>query len=106
MAVDYGHYYQIAPFSQVTPTPSPGSTPVTSGRVTSNLPSPPHRMTSYPGVTSLTHLLLPMKPSLPPCRVCGGKASGYHYGVNTCQGCRVSRLLNVPLSNTSQYVLV
>ncbi|XP_053383855.1 nuclear receptor ROR-beta-like [Mercenaria mercenaria] len=27
-------------------------------------------------------------PLLPPCRVCGGKASGFHYGVNTCEACK------------------
>ena len=27
--------------------------------------------------------------SLPPCRVCGAKASGLHYGINTCEGCKV-----------------
>lgn len=26
---------------------------------------------------------------LPPCRVCGDKASGFHYGVNTCEACKV-----------------
>ena len=26
---------------------------------------------------------------LPPCRVCGEKASGFHYGVNTCEACKV-----------------
>ncbi|ESO12854.1 hypothetical protein HELRODRAFT_62910 [Helobdella robusta] len=25
---------------------------------------------------------------LPPCRVCGEKASGLHYGVNTCEACK------------------
>ncbi|XP_041365753.1 retinoic acid receptor alpha-like isoform X2 [Gigantopelta aegis] len=25
---------------------------------------------------------------LPPCRVCGEKASGFHYGVNTCEACK------------------
>jgi len=26
---------------------------------------------------------------LPPCRICGEKASGFHYGVNTCEACKV-----------------
>jgi len=25
---------------------------------------------------------------LPPCRICGEKASGYHYGANTCEACK------------------
>jgi len=29
------------------------------------------------------------RPILPPCRICGGKASGFHYGVNTCEACKV-----------------
>ena len=35
---------------------------------------------------------VPPKPShiLPPCRVCGDKASGFHYGANTCEACKVS----------------
>lgn len=31
---------------------------------------------------------------LPPCRVCGEKASGLHYGANTCEPCKV-RYLNM-----------
>ena len=26
---------------------------------------------------------------LPPCRICDGEASGIHYGVNTCEACKV-----------------
>lgn len=26
--------------------------------------------------------------TLPPCRVCGSAASGFHYGVNTCEACK------------------
>ena len=27
---------------------------------------------------------------LPPCKVCGAQATGYHYGANTCEACKVS----------------
>ncbi len=26
---------------------------------------------------------------LPPCRICGDRASGFHYGANTCEACKV-----------------
>ncbi|XP_005101628.2 signaling mucin MSB2 [Aplysia californica] len=29
-----------------------------------------------------------MIPNLPPCKVCRTKASGFHYGANTCEGCK------------------
>ena len=107
MSVGYGRHNQMAPSLQVTSAPSPDYATVTPHGVTSRLPSPPpgvtvlrvtDRVPSSPGVTSVTHLPMPMKLSLPPCRVCGGKASGFHYGVNTCQGCRASTSLIVPLS--------
>ena len=34
----------------------------------------------------------PAAPLLPPCRICGEKASGFHYGANTCEACKVSTL--------------
>ena len=33
---------------------------------------------------------------LPPCRICGDRASGFHYGANTCEACKVcTHTLNV-----------
>lgn len=37
----------------------------------------------------------PNPDSLPPCRVCGEKASGLHYGVNTCEPCKVNQINSV-----------
>ena len=38
--------------------------------------SPNARPTRYPAM-------------LPPCRICSEKASGCHYGANTCEACKV-----------------
>lgn len=39
---------------------------------------------------------------LPPCRVCGERASGLHYGVNTCEPCKVSFYQQLSLNDMFQ----
>lgn len=34
------------------------------------------------------------------CRVCGDKASGFHYGVHSCEGCKVSVSIWIPHPHT------
>lgn len=33
----------------------------------------------------------PPEPVLPPCSICEEKSSGYHYGANTCEACKVEK---------------
>ena len=31
-----------------------------------------------------------------PCQICGGKATGFHFGVISCEACKVQNILCIP----------
>ncbi|XP_046378815.2 mucin-5AC-like [Haliotis rufescens] len=75
-----------------SPTSSSSSTSSVSPSTTSaasSTTSSPSRSSPTTSPTSRT-VVVPtaVANSLPPCRVCGEKASGFHYGVNTCEACK------------------
>ncbi|XP_067655461.1 nuclear receptor subfamily 1 group D member 1-like [Haliotis asinina] len=73
-----------------TDAQSSSSSPSTASTSTSSsTTSSPSRKSSATSLTSRPPVVpTAVANSLPPCRVCGEKASGFHYGVNTCEACK------------------
>jgi retinoic acid receptor gamma len=53
-----------------------------------------------PGTTPASASPPPPPRVYKPCVVCGDKSSGYHYGVSSCEGCKVSLIL---IRNRNEY---
>uniref|UniRef100_A0A3B3ZJR7 Uncharacterized protein n=1 Tax=Periophthalmus magnuspinnatus TaxID=409849 RepID=A0A3B3ZJR7_9GOBI len=67
-----GSYQSSSPPHGSSPRRGPGTLPPLKGRGPS---------TAKCGITKLNGLVLP-------CKVCGDVASGFHYGVHACEGCK------------------
>lgn len=66
----------------------PASEPVVSHAVDSNGPQSNSSSTSLSSFFDIPLLQDANVSVLPPCRICGEKASGFHYGANTCEACK------------------
>ncbi|XP_060074424.1 peroxisome proliferator-activated receptor alpha-like isoform X2 [Ylistrum balloti] len=96
---EFSRSHVSPPYSDTSSQPSPHTTVLTppSLKEYSSLPSPNYEKQvnfdngeeqSSPDSVSQPLTSKASTPMLPPCRVCGEKASGFHYGVNTCEACK------------------
>ena len=72
-----------------TPSPDQAAAELTTLATTSGGSEPTDGAVATAGGGSSTSSSAASAPMLPPCRICGEKASGFHYGANTCEACKV-----------------
>ncbi|GFN98744.1 nuclear receptor ror-gamma [Plakobranchus ocellatus] len=79
-----------SPMHESSPFPSAPPTPAKSSSAKPESKESPLRSKKSAGEKRERKAPVYSSP-LPPCKICGGKASGLHYGVNTCEACKLTK---------------
>ena len=86
-----------APAPPATPAPGPVRPRPIAPLVPAGVPVGCLRLVAGPGRETLLHQLGRRVTTSPAsCRVCGDRASGFHYGVTSCEGCKVGLENSIP----------